>query len=385
MNTPSESPSDGGSAASVSLTTDRMLQGDLLQTQIDYFRGMKDIHHFLDVVSESVLVINEYLQVIYANRAFLKFCGQEAFKIYGRRLGDIVNCEFCEIETEGCGYSEYCKFCDAMNTVLNTQQTGMMETHPCSISLKGWESMEFILQAAPYQTEIGQFIYLSLRDISDQHRRETLERIFLHDILNTAGGMRGLAEMLDEGKDVSNLREYVIHCTSELVEEIETQRLILSAETGQLKIYKQLVNSETIFRSMKNRFLNHEVARGKKLSTHYDDEPFSFLSDSTLLKRILSNMIKNAFEASAEGEIVSLTAQKKGGRVIFEVHNSAVMSHEVQMNLFKRTFSTKGRSRGLGTYSIRLLGEKYLGGKVSFDSGPGLGTTFRIILPQRTR
>ena len=34
-----------------------------------------------------------------------------------------------------------------------------------------------------------------------------------------------------------------------------------------------------------------------------------------------------------------------------------------------------------GTYSIRLLGKKYLGGQVSFDSFEGAGTTFRILLP----
>ena len=245
--------------------------------------------------------------------------------------------------------------------------------------------MEFLLQAAPHQTELGQFVYLSLKDQSDLYRREMLERIFLHDILNTAGGMRGLAEMLSEGNDVASLREHVIQCTNELIEEIETQRMVISAETGQLRIYKQLINSDTILRALKSRFKNHDAARGKILSTHDHDESFSFLSDSTLLKRILTNMVKNAFEASADGETVTLSTIRKGANVIFEVHNPAVMTHEVKMKVFKRSFSTKGSTRGLGTYSIRLLGEKYLGGKVNFESEAGQGTTFRIILSQKTR
>jgi sensor histidine kinase regulating citrate/malate metabolism len=46
--------------------------------------------------------------------------------------------------------------------------------------------------------------------------------------------------------------------------------------------------------------------------------------------------------------------------------------------LFRRSFSTKGRGRGIGTYSMKLLGEKYLKGRVWFTSSPNAGTTFFI-------
>jgi sensor histidine kinase regulating citrate/malate metabolism len=46
--------------------------------------------------------------------------------------------------------------------------------------------------------------------------------------------------------------------------------------------------------------------------------------------------------------------------------------------MFKRSFTTKGIGRGLGTYSMKLLGEKYLKGKVGFESSKQNGTTFYI-------
>ena len=58
-----------------------------------------------------------------------------------------------------------------------------------------------------------------------------------------------------------------------------------------------------------------------------------------------------------------------------------VIPPDDQLQIFQRSFSTKGRGRGLGTYSIRLLGEAYLGGAVSFTSTQRTGTTFRIELP----
>jgi signal transduction histidine kinase len=57
------------------------------------------------------------------------------------------------------------------------------------------------------------------------------------------------------------------------------------------------------------------------------------------------------------------------------------MPKEIQLQIFARSFSTKGQGRGLGTYSVRLLTEKYLKGKVWFKSSEKQGTTFYICIP----
>lgn len=43
-------------------------------------------------------------------------------------------------------------------------------------------------------------------------------------------------------------------------------------------------------------------------------------------------------------------------------------------------FSTKSQNHGIGTYSIRLLTENYLKGKVSFISNENDGTIFSVVL-----
>jgi len=54
---------------------------------------------------------------------------------------------------------------------------------------------------------------------------------------------------------------------------------------------------------------------------------------------------------------------------------------ETQLQVFNRSFSTKGKNRGLGTYGAKLLTERYMGGKISFASHEGEGTTFFLWLP----
>ena len=67
----------------------------------------------------------------------------------------------------------------------------------------------------------------------------------------------------------------------------------------------------------------------------------------------------------------------------FLVHNPGAMPEEVQEQIFQRSFSTKAKNgRGVGTYSIKLFTEKYLGGRVSFTSTEHEGTTFTVVLPK---
>lgn len=50
------------------------------------------------------------------------------------------------------------------------------------------------------------------------------------------------------------------------------------------------------------------------------------------------------------------------------------------MQIFQRSFSTKGKGRGIGTYSVRLLSENYLKGNISFVSNEYEGTIFTVEL-----
>jgi sensor histidine kinase regulating citrate/malate metabolism len=65
------------------------------------------------------------------------------------------------------------------------------------------------------------------------------------------------------------------------------------------------------------------------------------------------------------------------------VKNDQVIPEDIQKQLFQRSFSTKGTGRGIGTYSIKLLTENYLKGKVSFVSNETDGTVFSIELNKK--
>jgi len=57
------------------------------------------------------------------------------------------------------------------------------------------------------------------------------------------------------------------------------------------------------------------------------------------------------------------------------------MSEAVRWQVFRRSFTTKGKGRGLGTYSMKVLTERYLEGEIDFISEPDQGTTFYARYP----
>jgi sensor histidine kinase regulating citrate/malate metabolism len=93
-------------------------------------------------------------------------------------------------------------------------------------------------------------------------------------------------------------------------------------------------------------------------------------------------MLKNAREASQTRKVVHSDVINSDLKVIYLVKNESVIPKNVQMQIFQRSFSTKGKGRGTGTYSIKLLTENYLKGKAGFRSNESEGTVFFIELPK---
>ena len=107
----------------------------------------------------------------------------------------------------------------------------------------------------------------------------------------------------------------------------------------------------------------------------------NFTSDESLITRIIFNMIKNALEASDNNDKITIGCTVIDDEIEFWVHNPKFIPYNVQLQIFQRSFSTKGIGRGIGTYSIKLLTEKYLKGKAYFTSKLDEGTRFCTRFP----
>ncbi len=221
----------------------------------------------------------------------------------------------------------------------------------------------------------------------DITERKQIERIFFHDILNTAGSLNNMLEIIDDETLSDDERKELMKVLDEIakriIDEIVTHKHLVSSEKSSIKLNIQKINSVNFLKRMHDSF-NHPDIIGNKLLVISNDRISSEIeTDETLLGRVVSNMIKNAIEASSEGETITLSCGNRNNMVYFSVHNPSFIPEDIQPQLFNRSVSTKGAGRGIGIYSMKFLTEKYLNGIISFTSTKKNGTTFEVSYPQK--
>lgn len=363
---------------------------ETIYAQATYFGSLEMLDSLYSAIPDGVLILNEHRQIVYANPVVLTlFNFQTLEEALGQRLGEALGCIHAFDTPGGCGTTTACSTCGAMKAILQAQ-AGHKNTQECRISIKTHigeaQSLDFRVTATPKTFAGNQYTIFSLVDISNEKRRRIFERLFFHDIGNTAGAIFGLAEILSETQSLEELQE-MEYCallstaSHQLLDEIQAQRQLISAEGGDLLPQPTTFSTVAFLTDVLNTYKKHPVAENKYLflDTKCDDVMIS--SDKTILGRLVANMVKNGLEACGPREGVTIGSERTEDGVRFWVHNPAFILPRNQLQIFQRSFSTKGSDRGLGTYSIRLLAENYLQGQVGFDSTEEAGTLFWGIFP----
>ncbi|MFX1323967.1 MAG: ATP-binding protein [Promethearchaeota archaeon] len=342
----------------------------------------------LNSIPNMALIVNKERQVVFLNQSIIQSLGiKNIEEAMGARPGEIFKCIHSQDFIHGCGTSRDCRYCGAVNAVLQSLKTNKvtsLETRITSNFDGNLVSFDLNVTTHPFSLREKKFVIVFLTDISNQKRRELLERTFLHDLLNILTVVSGLIEIFPlEGLN-SQQKEYFskIKKTSKLlIEESSAQRDLLAAEKNELVINLNHHNSLEIIESVVQIINYKRSAEDKEIIIDNNSSLIALQTDSRLLSRILLNLLKNALEASNPGETVEIGCYISNQTITFWIKNSTVMTERVKSQIFQRSFSTKGPGRGIGTYSVKLLTERYLGGKVTFKSSKKEGTTFYVHLP----
>lgn len=337
----------------------------------------------VDSVPVAILILDKNRQIVLSNRSVLKMAGASDFDaVMGLRPGELLKCIHAAKEGNGCGTTEFCRVCGAANAILSSQK-GIPDVKECHISITGGDALDLRVWTTPFKVKDDSFTIFSVSDITDEKRRHALERTFFHDIVNSLSAVSAVAEILKDvppGK-INEMSDIIFQATERAIGEINSQKDISAAEIGELHVKMTRLSSVPVLQEIIALYSKHEMGKDKKIVLSPQSEDVTFISDETLVSRVIGNMIKNALEASQAGEEIWLKSERVQDNIRFTVHNSSFIPVESQLQIFQRSFSTKGRNRGLGTYGMRLLSERYLKGKVFFVSTEEEGTTFYALYP----
>lgn len=343
---------------------------------------------FQEAMPDLAMIINANRQLVYANTNLIRFLEIEDDQMpLGERLGNLLKCIHSDEEPSGCGTTEACQFCGIVNAVLESQSSGKSVVKEARITalLQKEEviSYDLKIKASPLQYKDQEYTILCINDISDRKRLAILETSYINDVFDVASELKNVVSSINK-QDLDNDNRSIIETAEkvnyELVNDLLAQKMLNEAEEGTLITNISLCNTVRLFKEVEQYYSTQEIARGSKLFMDPFSHSINFESDKNMIKRVLINLLNNAFEAATLPKIVKAGVRLHDKVLRFSVYSQAELPEEVKHQVFQRSFSTKGENRGLGTYLARLLTTRYLKGKIYFTSD-SCGTTFFVEIP----
>jgi nitrogen fixation/metabolism regulation signal transduction histidine kinase len=257
----------------------------------------------LDAVPDILMVLNAQRQIVFANRSLLTVLGEDEDAVYGLRPGEALNCIHAGEDLGGCGTTEFCSTCGAVRAILDCQrgQAGAQPgsqpgSHQCRITQTSGDALDFRVTATPLPFEGEEFVIFALVDISNELRRQALERIFFHDVLNSATAMRAAADLIRRGNGIRDpeMAELMPRLVDRLIDEVDSQRQLLNAENDELAVDLAPVGAQKLLTDLAFVYARQHLAEGKSIDLDLPPEPIVLVSDASLLRRVIGNMLKNA-------------------------------------------------------------------------------------------
>jgi signal transduction histidine kinase len=232
-------------------------------------------------------------------------------------------------------------------------------------------------------------------------RNEALERAsrlrdeFVHhvsyELRSPLTNIIGFAHLLDNGTagELSpRQKEYTDHIersSKALLTMLNDILDLASIDTGSLELMPEIVDIrstiEAAMRGLEDRLAESSLT----LVIDTPSDIGTFVADGKRVRQILFNLLSNAVGFSSEGQIITVSARKRGSEVIFDVKDQGRgIPPEIKARIFERfeshTLGTRHRGVGLGLSIVRSFVELH-GGRIELASAPGQGTTVTCIFP----
>lgn len=220
--------------------------------------------------------------------------------------------------------------------------------------------------------------------------RDDIEHITRHDLKSPLSSIIGLTHLLLTDDLTDSQLE-----TLKMIEDVGYQMLnminisldlyrmeaglyaLIPKEVQLIKLIYKVINSL--------KTLSHSKDVDFQLTMHHkivaQDELFYIRGDELLCYSILTNLIKNAIEASPNHQHIAINIEKIENFAKISIYNQGIVPTSIRDRFFNK-YVTAGKSNGtgLGTYSAKLMVETQ-GGSIHLDTDDPKATTITFYLP----
>src|SRR5438477_944831 len=207
---------------------------------------------------------------------------------------------------------------------------------------------------------------------------QTMSAFFIHDLKNTASTLNLMLQNLPVHFDDPAFRKDALQGVSktagrinQLIERLSALRHKLELKPTECDLNQLVSEALETLNGVSEVELVKELTPLPKL--HADREQ---------LQSVIVNVLLNARDAvGPKGQVTVRTAHHDGWAALSVVDNGCGMSSGfLRDSLFRPFQTTKKKGLGIGMFQSKMIVEAHRG-TIQVQSEPGIGTTFRIMLP----
>jgi two-component system sensor histidine kinase RegB len=204
-----------------------------------------------------------------------------------------------------------------------------------------------------------------------------------HELNTPLGTIAVVAKELEVGTDPSASRDSIREDAQLIRREVDRCREIISRlrfDVGEDVSQRRPIAVTSLVKNLRADLRAEEAGRLRVL---IGSDVETVTAPGGALEQALLVLLRNAFDASPPGAGVTLSIQRREGRIRIEVEDrGAGMSEELLRHAGEPFYTTKepGRGMGLGLFLVRLVAER-CGATFSLHSKLGEGTRCVLELP----
>jgi PAS domain S-box-containing protein len=356
-------------------------------------------HQYFEAVTQNtptaIVTLDLEENIVSANPAFERLFGYDVSEIIGHNLDQLITT--AEQRAEAVAYTRQAKHAAAHGIVQRRRRDGTMvevEVLAVRVEVQG----ELVGMMAIYHDVSALLEAQRAAEAANRSKSQFLANMS-HELRTPLNAIIGYSEILqeeavDDGNDgyvpdLQKIQSAGRHLLALINEILDLSKI----EAGKMELHLEEINVAHLLDDVVTTIQPLIARNGNVLSVECAATAGMMRADATKLKQALLNLLSNASKFTEQGTIrleVSRTQQPDGDQLTFRVTDTGIgMTPEQSARLFEAFVQAdSGTSRRFGGTGLGLAITRrfcrMMGGDVTVESEPGVGSTFTIRLPADT-